>query len=133
MAEKKTILLAEDEKDVAEMYQIAFEKAGFRVVIAADGEEALKIARDDRPDVFLLDINMPKKDGFEVLSDLRSDYVLSKALKNVPIIMLTNYNNPQDIEYCNKFGVEDYIVKSEWKPAYIVNKIKAYLKEEAAE
>ena len=124
---KKTILLAEDEKDAAEMYRLAFEQAGFRVLLAADGEEVLKICREENPDIILLDINMPKKDGFEVLDDIGADDYLSKILQKTPIIMLTNYNNPQDIDYCLKRGASDYIVKAEWTPKTIIEKINTWI------
>ncbi len=125
--EKKTILLAEDEKDAAEMYKVAFEQAGWRVLLAGDGEEVLKLCREESADLILLDINMPKKDGFEVLEDFRSDDYLFEILKKTPIIMLSNYSNPQDIDYCVKMGASDYIVKAEWTPKLIIEKLKKYL------
>jgi len=125
--EKKTILLGEDEPDVAEMYMIALDQAGYNVILAGDGVEVLKKCRDERPDLILLDINMPVKDGFQVLNDISQDTDLGKALKNTPIVMLTNYSNPQDMEYCHKLGATDYIIKSEWTPEYIVKKVQKYL------
>lgn len=125
---KKTILLGEDEKDVAEMYKIAFEEAGFKVLLAFDGEEVITMAKKERPDVLLLDINMPKKDGFAVLKEASEDEELYDALKAVPIIMLTNYSNSQDIDYCMKNGAQDFIVKAEWKPKQIVEKVNDHLK-----
>jgi CheY-like chemotaxis protein len=125
--EKKTILLAEDEKNAAAMYKLAFEQAGYRVLVAGDGEEVLKFCREESVSIILLDINMPKKDGFEVLRDINGDAYLSRTLQKTPIIMLTNYSNPQDVEYCMKQGVQDYIVKSEWTPKLIIEKLKKYL------
>ena len=125
---KKTILLGEDEKDVAEMYKIAFEGAGFEVLLALDGEEVVKMAKEKRPDALLLDINMPKKDGFAVLKEASEEKELYDALKTAPIIMLTNYSNSQDIDYCMKNGAQDFIVKAEWKPKQIVEKVINHLK-----
>ncbi len=124
---KKTILLAEDEKDVSEMYKVAFEKAGFRVLLANTGKETILIAKDEKPDVILLDINMPEKDGFEVLKEISEDWSTYQTLKNIPIIVVSNYSNPQDISYCLKMGAQDYIVKAEWTPDRIVEKINKYL------
>lgn len=126
---KKILLLGEDEKDVSEMYKIAFEKAGFKVLTAFDGEEVIKMAKKEIPDVVLLDINMPKKDGFEVLQDISEDPVLYRAFGRIPVIMLTNYSNTQDIDYCMKMGAQDYIVKVEWTPEKVVKKVESYLKE----
>lgn len=126
---KKTVLLGEDEKDIAEMYKIALDQAGYNTVLAFDGEEVIAKAKEAMPDIVLLDINMPVKDGFEVLREAGEDLELYTVLKRTPILMLTNYNNPQDIAYCLKMGAQDYIVKSEWTPKIIVEKVKKYLDE----
>jgi DNA-binding response OmpR family regulator len=125
--EKKLILLAEDEKDISEMYKIAFEKAGFKVVTAFDGEEAIELGKKYNPDLILLDINMPKEDGFGVLRDISGDRELYEVFKQTPIFILSNYSNQQDIEYCMNMGAQDYIVKAEWSPSKIVEKVKRYL------
>ena len=127
---KKTILLGEDEKDVAEMYKTACDKAGYNTVLAFNGQEVIDEIKELRPDIILLDINMPVKDGFEVLKEIVEDPQLYQIMKGTPIIMLTNYDNPQDIEYCLKKGAQDYIVKSEWTPEYVIKKIKKHLEEE---
>ena len=128
--DKKIILIGEDEKDIAEMYKIALEQADFKVILAENGEIVIDKAISEQPDLVLLDINMPKKDGFQVLEDATSDRKLYDALKNTPIVMLTNYSNLEDIEYCIKRGAQDYIVKSEWNPEQIVEKVKKRLLEE---
>ncbi|HOZ56167.1 MAG: DNA-binding response regulator MtrA [Parcubacteria group bacterium ADurb.Bin316] len=125
---QKTILLGEDEKDIAEMYKIVLAKNGFKTIIAENGEEVIKKIKESVPDLLLLDINMPVKDGFEVLQIIATDRSLS-SMRGVPIIMLTNYNNVQDIEYCVKMGASDFIVKSEWTPETVFQKIKKYLDE----
>ena len=123
---KKIILIGEDEKDISQMYKIIFEKNGFQTIIAENGEEVIKKIKESLPDALLLDINMPVKDGFEVLQTITTDQSLS-GMRNVPIIMLTNYNNVQDVEYCVKMGAKDYIVKSEWTPETVFQKVKKYL------
>jgi CheY-like chemotaxis protein len=87
----------------------------------------IRLAKEQAPSAILLDINMPEKDGFEVLQEISEDWGTYQALKTTPIIILSNYSNPQDIEYCMKMGAQDYIVKAEWTPERIVNKIKQYL------
>lgn len=127
MSKKKVILLGEDDKTIAEMYKMAFDKAGFETVIAYDGEEVITQAKEIKPDILLLDINMPKKDGFEVLSEASTDAILYNSLSKTPIIMLTNYNNPQDINYCLRNGAQNYLVKSEWTPDQIIKKLNKYV------
>jgi CheY-like chemotaxis protein len=124
---KKTVLIGEDEKDIAFLYKTALESAGFDTVVAANGQEVITKAKEAKPDIILLDINMPVMDGFEVLQKSVEDLQLYTALKQVPILMLSNYNNPQDIEYCMKLGVQDYMVKAEWTPKQIVEKVQKYL------
>jgi DNA-binding response OmpR family regulator len=127
---QKLVLLGEDEKNIAEMYEVAFNQAGFNLVLAPNGEEVLQKARELNPDIVLLDINMPVKDGFEVLKEVMENSMSYPNLKGVPIVMLTNYNNTQDVEYCMKMGAQDYIVKSEWTPETIVAKVKKILEKD---
>lgn len=125
---KKKILLGEDDKNIAEMYKIAFDKAGFETVLAFDGQEVIEIAKEVKPDILLLDINMPVKDGFEVLREASENIKLYQVLSKTPIIMLTNYSNPQDIDYCLRNGAQNYLVKAEWTPEKIIEKINKYIK-----
>ena len=125
--EKKTILLGEDEKELAEMYKIAFEKNGFNLVIAFNGKEVLEKAEEIKPDLLLLDINMPVMDGFEVLKEISENIETYKIFENIVIIVLTNYSNQQDIEYCMKRGAQDFIIKAEWTPDQVVKKVQKYL------
>jgi CheY-like chemotaxis protein len=127
MEDKKTILLGEDEANIADMYKVAFDQAGFNTVLAANGVEVINSVREIKPDIILLDINMPVKDGFEVLKDISEDFRLYEILKNTPVIMLTNYNNQQDIDYCMKLGAQDYIVKADSTPKSVLEKVKKYL------
>jgi len=127
---QKIILLGEDDKDVSDMYKIAFEKGGFRVIQAFDGEEVIKKAKEELIHIILLDINMPKKDGFAVLKEIAEDETLYITLKSIPIIMISNYSNPQDIEFCMKNGAQDFIIKAEWDPEGVIKRIKKHLKME---
>lgn len=125
MPEKKNkVLIAEDEETLSQMYQVKFEKDGFIVEMAADGQEALKKAREFKPNVILLDIIMPQLDGFSVLEQLRKD----KEFAKVPIIMLTNLGQSEDIEKGKKMGASDYLVKANCTPMDVVNKVREYLK-----
>jgi DNA-binding response OmpR family regulator len=118
------ILLIEDDKTLIEMYTLKFKEAGLNLLIAADGLTGLELAKKELPKVILLDIMMPKMDGFAVLTDLRKD---SKT-KNIPILMLTNLGQKNDVEKGKKLGANDYIVKASMTHSQVVGKVKSYLK-----
>jgi DNA-binding response OmpR family regulator len=121
---KKTILLVEDDNILAEMYTLKFQEDGLDYLTAADGEAGLALAKEKLPDIILLDIMMPKMDGFMVLIELRND----ATTKAIPVIMLSNLGQNSDIEKGKKLGANDYIVKASMTPAEVVEKIKPYIK-----
>lgn len=117
----KKILLVEDEPFLQGMYQTKLKLENFDVMAASDGEEALKVFKDNNFDLILLDIMMPKLNGFEVLKAIRKDANSTKAA--VPVIMLTNLGQKSDIEQGLLLGANDYIVKANFTPAEVVEKI----------
>lgn len=123
MADKKKILLAEDEKMIADMYSTKFTLEGYEVVTARDGAEALAMAKSEKPDIILLDIIMPKLDGFAALKSIREDAIL----KSTPVILLTNLGQEDDIKKGKQLGADDYFVKANHSPQEIVEKVKAVL------
>lgn len=84
-ADRKRVLVADDETDVHDFVQVALEDMGLEFVTATDGEEAVAKAMSELPDLVILDVQMPKKDGFQVFGELRRD----AATKSIPVIMLT--------------------------------------------
>jgi len=124
MAEKKTtVLIIEDEESLAAMYAAKFDKEGFNVVTASDGSDGIDKAKSSSPDIILLDIILPKKDGFMVLKELKED----AKTKNVKVLMLSNLGQDEDVSKGKKLGAEDYLVKANLTPAQIVDKVKQYL------
>lgn len=123
MVKKVKILLIEDDAALIDMYSIRFQDEGFDVVTATNGIEGIAQATKGDFDVILLDIIMPKMDGFSVLRELRS----ISSLSTTPILMLTNLGQKSDIEKSKEYGASDYIVKSSATPTQIVNQIKQYL------
>lgn len=119
-----TILLVEDEKMLAEMYTTKFSMEGFTVQKAFDGQQGVELAKQYKPDIILLDVIMPKIDGFGALKMLKQD----PALKNIPVIMLTNLGQEDDVKKGKELGAVDYFVKSNHSPSEIVEKVKAILK-----
>jgi len=121
---KNKVLIVEDDPTLAEMYGAKFKSEGFDVLHAGDGVEGLAIAKAKQPDAILLDVMMPKLDGFATLKELRAD----KSFKKTPVVMLTNLGQTEDIQKGKALGADDYFVKANQTPAEIVAKVKALLK-----
>lgn len=122
----KKIILVEDSFDIREMYRIKLEMENYEVVIAEDGSVVLNLIKKEKPDLILLDILLPKKDGFEVLEEIKKNQ--DNDIKSIPVIMLTNLSNKEDIEEAKKLGATDYFVKAKSTPEEIVEKINEVLK-----
>jgi DNA-binding response OmpR family regulator len=120
MEEGKTILLVDDDLTLREMYEERMKAEGFSIIQATNGEEAIKKARESKPNIILLDIMMPKVNGFDVLKELKSD----PEMKNIPVIVLTALIQDVDRIQGKKLGAVDYIVKSETMPGEVIAKIK---------
>jgi len=120
MAKKKLILLVEDDEFLAELYATKLNLEGFTVALATDGEKGLKMIKDKIPDLILLDIILPKMDGFEILKNIKAD----KSLKKVPVILLTNLSQKDEIKKGLDLGANDYLIKAHFMPSEVVKKIK---------
>lgn len=120
----KTILLVEDEPILQKTLSAALRQEGYDVKNALDGELGLLAAKDIKPDLILLDLILPKMDGFEVLDALKADPVLSQ----IPVIVLTNLESPQDIEKAIEKGAKTYLVKANYELTEIIQKIKDTIK-----
>ena len=122
------VVLVEDDTFLANIYKTKFEMEGFRVSVAADGEEGVAMIHKENPDIILLDILLPKKDGFVVLEEIKA----SDATKNIPVVMLTNLGQKDDVEKGLKLGAVDYLIKAHFKPSETVEKVRKVLKEHGA-
>jgi two-component system, OmpR family, response regulator VicR len=120
---KKKILIAEDDSMLSNIMTEKLVKEGFGVIQAKDGEEALSEALSQRPDLILLDILMPKMDGVTMLKKLRED----KKSVATPVIILTNVTYGPQIDEAIKHGVQDFMIKTNWKLEDVVEKIKQKL------
>jgi two-component system, OmpR family, alkaline phosphatase synthesis response regulator PhoP len=118
------VLISEDEEILRRMYVTKFKTEGFEVFAAVNGEEAFKLALENKPDVILLDIIMPLSDGFSTLKKIKAE----EKIKKIPVMMLTNLAQESDIEEGKKLGAVDYLVKSNLTPSQVVEKIRAVLK-----
>lgn len=120
---KIKVLVVEDEHMLAEMYATKFSMDGFEVDKAFDGAAGLEKAKVMLPDVILLDVIMPKLDGFAVLKELRADAKFDKT----PVLLLTNLGQDDDIKKGKELGADDYFVKANHTPADVVVKVKELL------
>ena len=121
--EKTKILLVEDDSFLLGMYATKFELEGFQVIVAEDGEKAVRAALKELPDIILLDIILPVLNGFEVLKQLKAEAATAK----IPVILLTNLSQRDEIEQGLKMGAEDYLIKAHFMPSEVVDKIKKVL------
>lgn len=120
---QKTILLVEDDDNLANVYQTRLEAEGFRTVRVANGEDALQTALQAKPDLILLDVMMPKVSGFDVLDILRN----TPETEDAKIIMLTALSQESDRQRAEALGVNDYLIKSQVVIADVVDKVKHHL------
>ena len=118
----KTVLVAEDKASLTKMLQFLFLSRGLNVQIAFNGEEALAKVSELRPDLILLDIMMPKMDGFEVLERLQE----SEGTASIPVIMLTARKSREDMDKATSLGAVEYITKP-FKAVEVVDKVLRHL------
>jgi DNA-binding response OmpR family regulator len=113
------VLLIEDDAAAAEMYRLRLAADGYTVVIGRDGEEGLRMAADEAPDFIYLDLRLPGLDGLEVLERLRAQ----PSTTHIPVIILTNYGEPELRERGLKLGALEFLVKAETTPAELSNRV----------
>ncbi len=117
---KNRVLIVDDEKNICELIRLYVEKEGFQTFVAYDGEEAIEKFHRDTPDIILLDIMLPRKDGWQVCREIRRE-------SDVPIIMLTAKGEVFDKVLGLELGADDYVVKP-FEPKELVARIKAVLR-----
>ena len=123
MNDKKRILIAEDEPAYREILQTQLIREGFEVAIATNGVDVLNLARSYLPQLLLLDMRMPKKNGFEVLAEMKDD----DKLKNIIVIGLSNLGQDEEIRKAKQLGAQDYIIKADEPFFQLIEKIKKHL------
>ena len=121
----KKILFIEDESALQKTFGDILKSKGYGVLKALDGESGLRSAKGERPDLILLDLILPKMDGFEVLKELKEN----EETKNIPVIILTNLEETEDIQKALELGATTYLVKSSYTLEEVVNKIEKALGE----
>ena len=123
MDQKKKILLIEDDKFLLKLYSDKLNREGFEVSMAITGEEGLGKVAAEKPDLVLLDIILPQKNGFDILSEIK----LNPATKNIPVIILTNLGQDSDIKTGFELGAVDYLVKTDFSITKLPEIVRKYL------
>jgi len=116
----KTILFIEDESVLQKTFGEILKQEGYEMISALDGESGLRLAKDKKPDLILLDLILPEMHGFEVLKGLKED----KEIKEIPVIVLTNLERIEDIDRALELGATTYLVKAQYSLEEVVEKIK---------
>ncbi len=121
------ILLVEDDQFLLSLLKTRLEKEKFDVILAHDGPEALKLLRETKPDLILLDIILPGMSGFDVLEEVQKDPQL-RDKKSIPVIIISNLGQESDIERGKELGVADYFVKARVSIDELVKKVNTFVK-----
>lgn len=122
MSTPKTVLIADDDEDILNLVRFRLERDGLRVLLARDGQQALQTAREERPDLCVLDVMMPKLSGLEVLAQLRRD----PDTAAMPVIMLTARAHEADVDAGFDGGANDYVIKP-FSPQELRQRVRAQL------
>jgi CheY-like chemotaxis protein len=117
----KKILIVEDDKFLLNAYHAKFERTDFEVQLASDGEQAITLFKEFKPDVVLLDLIIPKINGFDVLRQIKAD----PAQKNTPVIVASNLGQKEDLDQAKALGADDFYIKSDSSIESIVEKVSA--------
>ncbi|HUD08555.1 MAG TPA: response regulator [Candidatus Saccharimonadales bacterium] len=123
--EKKKILIVEDDNFVAEVYFAKLTEMGYEAILAQNGEEGIATLKKDKIDMILLDILMPIMNGMEMLEEIKK----REDWKNIPVILLTNVGEKESIQKVREMGVKNYLIKSHFTPAEVIEKIESVFKE----
>jgi len=113
------ILLIEDEEIMIELLQKKLTQERYEVLVARDGEEGLKLMRETWPDLVLLDLALPKMNGFDVLNEINKNL----SLKKIPVIIISNSGQPVELKKALRLGVKDWLIKTEFEPKKLLEKI----------
>ncbi len=117
----KKILIIEDEEALSSVLKAKLEKEKYNTAVAYDGEEGYKKVKAWKPDLILLDIIMPKMNGYEVLEKMNEEKI------KIPVIIISNSGQPVELEKTKKLGAVDHLIKTQFDPTEVVTKVETYL------
>lgn len=122
--QRKRVLLVDDEAYLREIYDIELTREGFEVILATNGEEGLASIRKEKPDAILLDLQMPGKNGFDVLEALKED----EQLKRIPVVILSNVDEEETFKKVGEFETHFYLVKALTTPTKVAKILREVIK-----
>jgi DNA-binding response OmpR family regulator len=117
------VLVVDDEEYIQHILNFSFGAEGFEVITASDGEEAVTIAKSQRPDIIVLDIMMPKMDGYEACKHIKAD----PQTEHIPVILLTAKGREVDRKLGAEAGADDYVVKP-FSPGRLIERVEGFMK-----
>jgi len=117
------VLVVDDEEYIQHILNFSFGAEGYEVITAADGEEAVTVARSEKPDIIVLDIMMPKMDGYEACKQIKAD----PQTQNIPVILLTAKGREVDRKLGAEAGADDYVVKP-FSPGRLIERVEGFIK-----
>jgi len=118
------IIIVEDDPMIAEIYQKKFSDSGFEVFMATNGDQALNLAKVQKPDVIMTDLIMSRMDGFQLIEALRSG---EEYDPNIKIIVTSNLSQTEDREKAEKLGANGFVAKSEYSPSDLVKEVQRFI------
>lgn len=121
--DKKKILIIEDDEHVSKVYEMKFSKEGYSTVFVSNGEEAVEKITSEKPDLIILDLMVPRKDGFVILEEVKS----TPSVSNIPIIVLSNLGGKSDQDRALALGAKEYMVKVNYSMQEVIDRAKSYL------
>jgi len=118
------VLFVEDEEALSDIYATKLSMEGYDVFTAKDGVEGMDLALHDNPDLILLDVILPKKDGFEVLAEIKKN----QNLKAIPVLMLSNLGQDYEVKRGMKLGALKFLIKSDFTPSQVTKEVNEIIK-----
>jgi len=119
----KTVLIVEDDSHISKVYEIQIKREGFNTTIARDGEQAIEFLKTENFDLIILDLMIPKKDGFSVLEEIRKN----PKFLNIPVLIISNLGQKADEIRAIELGATEYLIKIDHSIQEVINKVKSYL------
>ena len=119
----KKILIIEDEEIISNLLARKLSQVGYEVRVAFNGKEGMEMLCQEKPDLILIDIVMPQKDGFETIAEIKSD----QTLKDIPIIIVSNSGQPVELDKARELGVNDWLIKTDFDPQEVIQKVNKAL------
>lgn len=120
---RSKILIIDDAEDLRKIYVQKFKQEGFEVLEAKDGLEGLNVAFEQKPDLIITGIMMPRVDGFEVINTLKKD----AQMKNAPVLVFSHLGRQEDIDKALSLGADDFLIQATFSPDDVVKKVRAHL------